>query len=92
LQSKGLPLFRCIVEVDNQLPWLTSIEGDSVLRKQFEDFINRAKGSVQEANSSVFDYIRFRVKLDFPDMLSEEQIDINNQYTIETLRSQNLMQ
>ena len=92
LQSKGLPLFRCIAETDNQLPWLTSIEGDSVLRKQFEDFINRAKGSVQEANSCVFDYIRFRVKLDFPDMLSEEQIDINNQYTIEILRSQNLMQ
>jgi len=92
LQDKNIPLFHCIIELESQSLWSTSIDDDSILKKELEDLINDARtGTPEEASGFIALYIVFRVKLDFPNILSEEQILTNIAMTTNEFKKQNLM-
>ena len=92
LQSKNIPLFQCMIELESQSLWSTSIDGDSILKKELEDIINGARnGNPEESSGFMGLYIMFRVKLDFPNILSDEQIFTNIAMTTKEFKKQNLM-
>jgi len=91
LQSKNIPIFQCIIELESQLLWTTSVDDDSTLKKQLEDIISGARnGSPGDASTFMFSYIVFRIKLDFPN-ISEEKIITSVAIVIDEFKNQNLM-
>ena len=91
LQSKNIPLFQCIIELESQLLWSTSVNDDSTLKKQLEDIISSARnGSPADASTFMFSYIVFRIRLDFPN-ISEEKIITSVAVVIDEFKKQNLM-
>ena len=92
LQSKNIPLFQCMIELESQSLWSTSIDGDSILKKELEDIINGARnGNPEESSGFMGLYIMFRVKLDFPNILTDEQIITNITTTTKEFKKRNLM-
>jgi hypothetical protein len=92
LQAENIPIYHCIIELESQSLWSTSIDDDIILKKELDDFISGSRiGTPDEASQIMFKYITFRIKLDFPNILSEEQIFINIAMTVNEFKKQNLM-
>lgn len=81
-----------MIELESQSLWSTSIDGDSILKKELEDIINGARnGNPEESSGFMGLYIMFRVKLDFPNILTDEQIITNITTTTKEFKKRNLM-
>ena len=81
-QAKGHSLAQCIYHTENAFPWVHKNEAHINTSKRFHDIVHSAaNGSISDAVNAVYEYMIFRIQLEYPDAgITVEQIIDNTEF------------
>lgn len=81
-QARGHSLAQCIYHTENAFPWLHKNESHISTSKRFHDIVHSAaNGDISNALKAIYEYMIFRIQLEYPDSrITEEQIIDTTKY------------
>ena len=80
-QNQGYVIAQCIYHTETKLNWLVPLKDHINYLKEFHDIVQSAHGgAIENAVKAIYEYTRFRINLDWPGILTDEQVNTNIGY------------